>query len=153
VSSIRPRAGRGVLAFERSLGREPAEPVAPPEPRPEAGDYDTDGPAVRARVKGAVGMAGHSARPDGAEGAEGEGAANFLKYSPDFALTERRAPAADFARAAGRGEGDGEGEPDLFDERSAPPCPGKRDETCPISTAGGTRRVRLIRQEGRDVSS
>ena len=25
--------------------------------------------------------------------------------------------------------------------------------TCPISTGGGTRRVRLVREEGRDVSS
>jgi len=28
-----------------------------------------------------------------------------------------------------------------------------RDETCPVSTGGGTRRVQLVREEGRDVSS
>jgi len=27
------------------------------------------------------------------------------------------------------------------------------DETCPVSTGGGTRRVRLVREEGRGVSS
>jgi hypothetical protein len=26
-------------------------------------------------------------------------------------------------------------------------------ETCPVSTEGGTRRVQLVREEGRDVSS
>jgi len=30
---------------------------------------------------------------------------------------------------------------------------GRPPETCPISTGGGTRRVRLVREEGRDVSS
>jgi hypothetical protein len=30
---------------------------------------------------------------------------------------------------------------------------GRRDETCPDSTEGGTRRVRIVRKEGRDVSS
>jgi len=29
----------------------------------------------------------------------------------------------------------------------------RRDETCPVSTGGGTRRVRLVREEGRDVGS
>jgi len=29
----------------------------------------------------------------------------------------------------------------------------QRDETCPVSTGGGTRRVQLVREEGRDVSS
>ena len=28
-----------------------------------------------------------------------------------------------------------------------------RDETCPVSSEGGTRRVQLVRKEGRDVSS
>jgi hypothetical protein len=31
--------------------------------------------------------------------------------------------------------------------------PGERDETCPVSTGGGTRRIQLVRGEGRDVSS
>jgi len=30
---------------------------------------------------------------------------------------------------------------------------GRRDETCPVSTGRGTRRVQLVRDEGRDVSS
>jgi hypothetical protein len=30
---------------------------------------------------------------------------------------------------------------------------GGRDETCPVSTEGGTRRVQLVRKEGRDASS
>jgi len=28
-----------------------------------------------------------------------------------------------------------------------------RDETCPVSTGGGTRRVQLVREEGRGASS
>jgi len=31
--------------------------------------------------------------------------------------------------------------------------PGGRDEACPISTGGGTRRVQLVRGEGRGVSN
>ena len=43
-----------------------------------------------------------------------------------------------------------------------PPCGGDHllgdalrlpDEMCPLSTEGGTRRVQLVRKEGRDVSS
>jgi hypothetical protein len=35
-----------------------------------------------------------------------------------------------------------------------PACPrGPGDKACPFSTGGGTRRVRLVRGEGRDVSS
>jgi hypothetical protein len=30
---------------------------------------------------------------------------------------------------------------------------GRRDETCAVSTGGGTRRVQSVREEGRDVSS
>jgi hypothetical protein len=46
--------------------------------------------------------------------------------------------------------------------RGAVPRPGpprrssraaKRDETRPVSTGGGTRRVHLVREEGRDASS
>ena len=35
----------------------------------------------------------------------------------------------------------------------APAAPGEMDETCPVSTGEGTRRVQLVRGEGRDVSS
>jgi len=46
------------------------------------------------------------------------------------------------ARQERGADGGGVGEPD-----------GRRDETCPVSTEGGTRRVQLVRKEGRDVSS
>jgi hypothetical protein len=35
----------------------------------------------------------------------------------------------------------------------APAAPGEMDETCPVSTGEGTRRVHLVRGEGRDVST
>ena len=41
----------------------------------------------------------------------------------------------------------------LDEIRSRPPPRGRRVETCPVSTGGGTRRVQLVREEGRDVSN
>jgi hypothetical protein len=82
--------------------------------------------------------------PDPASAAaERERAIALLDAAATVAPIRARASLRDCAllqRRAGSGGGPG----------SPPP---RRDETCPVSTEGGTRCVQLVRKEGRDVSN
>ena len=78
--------------------------------------------------------------------------------------SERERSGVNLARGEGGGGGEGAAELEVSFaveggrlEKAAPVGEGGRqeklaDETCPVSTEGGTRRVRLVRKEGRDVS-